>query len=283
MIKTLTETEGIKVNAFNKVGETAVDILEKSGNEELAIVLRRSGGSSAKELVVPLNPVKQLNQTVDDIKRGVHSQLQQSRKTGIRVHRIKKRLKKLHVAGLNNAVNSNTIVAVLIATVAFAAIFTVPAEYVEQETIGYSLGEAFIATRPEFIVFFVADALSLFISLAVVVVQTSVIVIQERAKKKMVSIINKLMWLACMFISVAFVALTFVVVGGRNRWMAALTAAMGAGIMLTTLGSMIYCVIRHRVEQKNLRNLRKRAVSQSGSLSEAGESNSELNKRIYAL
>ncbi|CAA6667756.1 unnamed protein product [Spirodela intermedia] len=283
IVKTLTEVEGVEVNAFNRARETPVDILEKNSNEELASVLRDAGGAAARDLAVPPSPAKQLKQTVSDIKHDVQSQLQQTRKTGIRVQKIKKRLKKLHVEGLNNAINSNTIVAVLIATVAFAAIFTVPGEYVEKETSGHSLGEAFIANKSEFIIFFVADSLALFISLAVVVVQTSIIVTEQRAKKHMVSIINKLMWLACLFISVAFVSLTYVVVGRRSSWLAWLTTAMGATIMLTTIGSMCYCIIRHRVEQKNLRNLRRSSVSQSRTWSAAVESDSELHKRIYAL
>ncbi|CAA7404566.1 unnamed protein product [Spirodela intermedia] len=283
IVKTLTEVEGVEVNAFNRARETPLDILEKNSNEELASVLRDAGGAAARDLAVPPSPAKQLKQTVSDIKHDVQSQLQQTRKTGIRVQKIKKRLKKLHVEGLNNAINSNTIVAVLIATVAFAAIFTVPGEYVEKETSGHSLGEAFIANKSEFIIFFVADSLALFISLAVVVVQTSIIVTEQRAKKHMVSIINKLMWLACLFISVAFVSLTYVVVGRRSSWLAWLTTAMGATIMLTTIGSMCYCIIRHRVEQKNLRNLRRSSVSQSRTWSAAVESDSELHKRIYAL
>ncbi|OMP14272.1 Geminivirus AL1, replication-associated protein [Corchorus olitorius] len=140
------------------------------------------------------------------------------RQTGFRCRKLQKRLKKLHISGLNNAINSATIVAVLIATVAFAAIFTVPGQYVEDKLEGISpLGQAYIANKAPFIVFFVFDSLALFISLAVVVVQTSVVVIEQKAKKQLVFVINKLMWLACLFISVAFISLTYVVVGWRSN------------------------------------------------------------------
>jgi Domain of unknown function len=138
-------------------------------------------------------------------------------------------LKKLHIAGLNNAINSNTVVAVLIATVAFAAIFTVPGQYVTSDNLapGFQVGEANISHDMAFIIFFVADSIALFISLAVVVVQTSVVVIESRAKKKMVAIVNKLMWLACVFISVAFLALSFIVVGKDEQWIAITVSAIG--------------------------------------------------------
>ncbi|PSS30539.1 Ankyrin repeat-containing protein [Actinidia chinensis var. chinensis] len=121
---------------------------------------------------------KQLKQTVSDIKHDMQSQLKQTRQTGFRVQKIKKRLEKLYTSGLNNAINSVTVVAVLIATVAFAAIVTVPGQYVEEKTKGFSIGQAHIARKAAFIIFFVSDSAALFISLAVVVVQTSVVVIE---------------------------------------------------------------------------------------------------------
>lgn len=119
--------------------------------------------------------------------------------------------------------------AVLIATVAFAAIFTVPGQYVTSDNLapGLQLGEANISHNTAFIVFFVVDSLALFISLAVVVVQTSVVVIESRAKKQMVAIVNKLMWLASVLISVAFLALSFIVVGKDEQWLAITITVIG--------------------------------------------------------
>lgn len=99
----------------------------------------------------------------------------------------------MHAEGLNNAINSTTVVAVLIATVTFAAIFTVPGQYVDDMNSisrGQSLGEANIAPKAPFIVFFIFDSIALFISLAVVVVQTSVVVIESKAKKQLMAIIK---------------------------------------------------------------------------------------------
>ncbi|KAJ1692326.1 hypothetical protein LUZ63_009024 [Rhynchospora breviuscula] len=287
MIQTLLSIDGIDVNAVNKAGETALAISEKSGTEEISAVLRVSGAVTAKEQQPsphPPNSAKQLKQTVSDIKHDVQSQLKQTRQTEMRVQKIKKRLQKLHIGGLNNAINSNTVVAVLIATVAFAAIFTVPGQFVEQPTEGYTLGQAFVAQNAAFIVFLVFDSLALFISLAVVVVQTSLIVVEQKAKKRMVFVMNKLMWLACLFISVSFISLTYVVVGRDDWWLAWCTMAIGAVIMLTTLGSMCYCIIMHRMDEKNVRRASR---SQSRSMSMSVPSDSELlnseYKKMYAL
>ncbi|KAL0432855.1 UNVERIFIED_CONTAM: Ankyrin repeat-containing protein [Sesamum latifolium] len=257
IVQCLISTEGIDVNATNSAGETPLDIAEKFGTPELVAVLKEVGAVHSKDQGKPQSAAKQLKQTVSDIKHDVQSQLQQTRQTGFRVRKIAKKVKKLHIEGLNNAINSATVVAVLIATVAFAAIFTVPGQYVEAKTEGFSLGEAHIANSAAFIIFFLCDSVALFISLAVVVVQTSVVVIEEKAKKQLMFVINKLMWLACLSISIAFISLTYIVVGSHERWLAVYATVIGSTIMLTTIGSMCYCVVRHRLQDSRMRNIRK--------------------------
>lgn len=287
IVRRLLSFEGINVNAINKAGVSPLDIAEKFGTPDLVSILREAGATCSKDLEKPANPAKQLKQTVSDIKHDVQTQLQQTRQTGVRVQKIAKRLKKLHISGLNNAINNATVVAVLIATVAFAAIFTVPGQYVEDgNEKNASLGQAHIANKAPFIIFFVFDSLALFISLAVVVVQTSVVVIEQKAKKQLVFVINKLMWLACLFISIAFISITYVVVGSHSTWLAVCATVIGGSIMLTTIGAMCYCVILHRLEESKRRSIR-RAESRSLSRSMSAASETEMlnsdYKRMYAL
>lgn len=278
----LLSMEGINVNSVNKAGETPLDIAEQFGTPELVSILRDAGAANSADQKNPRNASNQLKQTVSDIKHDVQSQLQQTRQTGTRVQKIAKKLKKLHISGLNNAINSATVVAVLIATVAFAAIFTIPGQYDEKKVGDFSLGQANIANDAAFLIFFVFDSLALFISLAVVVVQTSVVVIEQKAKKQLVFVINKLMWMACLFISIAFISLTYVVVGLHSRWLAIYATVIGSLIMLSTIGSMCFCVILHRMEATKLR-----AESRSRSLSMSHASDQEIlnseYKRMYAL
>ncbi|XP_078441053.1 ankyrin repeat-containing protein At5g02620-like isoform X2 [Wolffia australiana] len=261
MVESLLKVEGVNVNACNKQGETALDISAKKRSEDITSLLRRAGAVAASDRAAPASPAKQLTQTVSEIKHDVHTQLQQTHRTGVHVNRIKKRLKKLHTAGLNNAINSSTVVAVLIATIAFAAIFTLPGQYVEEPTPGYRLGDAYIATSAPFVVFFVADSLALFISLAVVVAQTSIVVVEHEAKKRMVSIINKRSW-----------------------WLTLVTTAMGTIIMFATLGSMCYCIVYQKMEQGNKRKLRRSfGGSQSRSLSGFDSDSDVHNSSMYVL
>ncbi|KAK7262400.1 hypothetical protein RJT34_29973 [Clitoria ternatea] len=275
--------------AVNRSGETALDTAEKTGNSNVKDILLEHGVQNAKAIKgqPTTATARELKQTVSDIKHEVHYQLEHTRQTRRSVQGIAKRINKMHAEGLNNAINSTTVVAVLIATVAFAAIFTVPGQYVDDPKdvpAGMALGEANIAPKAAFLIFFVFDSIALFISLAVVVVQTSVVVIESKAKKQMMAIINKLMWLACVLISVSFLALSFVVVGKNQRWLAIGVTIIGTTIMATTLGTMCYWVIRHRIEASNLRSIRKSSMgSKSMSFSASVMSDSELLNNEFKL
>ncbi|XP_052187727.1 ankyrin repeat-containing protein At5g02620-like [Diospyros lotus] len=291
IVKLLLEHSNTDTKAVNRSNETAIDTAEKLGQPEVVAILREHGVQSASTIRPQVNPARELKQTVSDIKHEVHHQLEHTRQTRKRVQGIAKRLNKMHAEGLNNAINSTTVVAVLIATVAFAAIFTVPGQYVDDPQhvpLGLTLGEANIAPKASFVVFFIFDSIALFISLAVVVVQTSVVVIESKAKKQMMAVINKLMWIACALISVAFLALAFVVVGEEEKWLAIGVTIMGSTIMAATLGTMCYWVIMHRIEASNLRNIQKNSHnSKARSCSASVMSDTEvLNtefKKMYAI
>ncbi|KAJ6841337.1 ankyrin repeat-containing protein-like [Iris pallida] len=292
IVQTLITSSEVDINAGNRAGDTALGIANKCCYEEIVSILREAGAvATTIEPEHPPNPAKQLKKTVSDIKHGVQSQIKQTRQTELRVQHIKKRLQKLHISGLNNAINSNTVVAVLIASVAFAAIFQLPGQYVEEPTTDDSgntlaLGQAYIANNFAFIIFLVFDSLALFISLAVVVAQTSLIVTEQKAKTLMVFVMNKLMWLACLFISISFISLTYVVVGRHDYWLAWCTMAIGTTIMVTTIGSMCYCIVVHRIEEKNLGNIRRASGSRERSMSLSMTSDTVLNseyKKMYAL
>ncbi|KAI3687978.1 hypothetical protein L1987_81684 [Smallanthus sonchifolius] len=288
----LSHKEIIKKDAINKSGETALDTAEKFTRPEIATILREHGIMNAKSMKIKspamTTTARELKQTVSDIKHEVHDQLEHTLKTHKRVKGIGKRINKMHHESLNNAINSTTVVAVLIATVTFAAIYQMPGQYddgSDHDQIDKTLGEANIAGNPEFIVFLIFDSLALFISLAVVVVQTSIVVVERRAKKQVMAVINKLMWSACVFVSVAFLALSFVVVG-NEKWLAIGVAVIGSVTLASTLGTMCYWVVMHRIEASNLRSIRRSertSKSLSGSVSVQSDSENDDFKKLYAI
>ncbi|KAK8928782.1 Ankyrin repeat-containing protein [Platanthera zijinensis] len=285
IVNQLLQYKNIDTKIINKSGETALDTAENTGNSDISSILINHGVQSARSFKPP-NLARELKQTVSDIKHEVHSQLEHTRQTRKRVQGIAKKLNKLHAEGLNNAINSNTVVAVLIATVAFAAIFAVPGQYVQADnlTSGLTLGEANIAHRISFMMFFVFDSVALFISLAVVVVQTSVVVIESKAKKQMTAIINKLMWLACVLISMSFLALCFVVVGKHEMWLAVSVTLIGTVILAATFGIMSFWVISDRLEGSKTRSMSHARLNGSRSCSVVScVSDGDEFKIMYAI
>ncbi|PIN12342.1 26S proteasome regulatory complex, subunit PSMD10 [Handroanthus impetiginosus] len=262
------------VNALNRDHKTALDIAEdlplSEESSEIKECLCHYGALRANELNQPRD---ELRKTVTQIKKDVHIQLEQTKRTNKNVHGIAKELRKLHREGINNATNSVTVVAVLFATVAFAAIFTVPGGDDEN-------GMAVVVRSASFKIFFIFNAIALFTSLAVVVVQITLVRGETKAERRVVEVINKLMWLASVCTSVAFMASSYIVVGRKHEWAAVLVTLVGGVIMGGVLGTMTYYVVK----SKTKRSMRKREKHRSGSNSwhHSEFSDSDID-RIYAL
>ncbi|KAF3328145.1 ankyrin repeat-containing protein [Carex littledalei] len=239
------------VNALNRDHKTAYDIAESlplsEESSEIKECLSRYSALRAKELNQPRD---ELRKTVTEIKNDMHTQLEQTRKTNKNVHGIAKELRRLHREGINNATNSVTIVAVLFATVAFAAIFTVPGG-------NQNDGIAAVYMATSFKIFYIFNAISLFTSLAVVVVQVTLVIGETKSKKRVNEVINKLMLLASVCTTVSFLASTYIVVGKKSQWAAILVTLIGGVTMVGVLGTMTYYVVK----SKRIRYIRKKEKS----------------------
>ncbi|GLT66902.1 hypothetical protein SLA2020_392430 [Shorea laevis] len=277
IVNELLSLRDINVNVLNRDRKTALDIAEElpesADSSLLKECLYRCGAVRANDLNQPRD---ELRNTVTQIKKDVHTQLEQTKRTNKNVHNISKELRKLHREGINNATNSVTVVAVLFATVAFAAIFTVPGGDNDD-------GSAVVVSSASFRIFFIFNALALFTSLAVVVVQITLVRGETKAERRVVEVINKLMWLASVCTSVAFIASSYIVVGRHHEWAAILVTVVGGVIMAGVLGTMTYYVVR----SKRIRLMRKKGKprrSGSNSWHHSEFSNSEVEvDTIYAL
>ncbi|PSS33467.1 Ankyrin repeat-containing protein [Actinidia chinensis var. chinensis] len=272
IVNELLHLPDTNVNALTRDHKTALDIAEglplSEESSNIKDCLNRYGAVRANELNQPRD---ELRKTVTQIKQDVHTQLEQTKRTNKNVHGIAKELRKLHREGINNATNSVTLVAVLFATVAFAAIFTVPGG-------DLASGKAVVANSSSFKIFFIFNAVALFTSLAVVVVQITLVRGKTKTERRVVEVINKLMWLASVCTSVAFMASSYIVVGRHYEWAAILVTVVGGLIMAGVLGPMTYYVVK----SKRSRSMRKRDRSGSTSWHHSEFSNSE-GDRIYAL
>ncbi|KAJ0546240.1 putative ankyrin repeat-containing domain, PGG domain, ankyrin repeat-containing domain superfamily [Helianthus annuus] len=274
VVKLLLEADAAIVMLPDKSGFTALHVATRKKRAEIVnelLCLVRRGAVRANELNQPRD---ELRNTVTQIKNDVHIQLLQTKKTNKNVHGIAKELRKLHREGINNATNSVTVVAVLFATVAFAAIFTVPGGDNDH-------GMAVVVHRTSFKIFFIFNAIALFTSLAVVVVQITLVRGETKAERKVVEVINKLMWLASVCTSVAFMASSYIVVGRKYEWAAILITVVGGVIMVGVLGTMTYYVVKSK-KTRSMRRREKIAKSGTNSWMASEFSNSDV-ERIYAI
>ncbi|KAM7492103.1 hypothetical protein LguiA_035024 [Lonicera macranthoides] len=276
IVNELLRLPDTNVNALTTNHQTALDIAEGLPlSEESSYIqdcLVRCGALRANDLNQPRD---ELRKTVSQIKKDVLTQLEQTKKTNKNVHGIAKELRKLHREGINNATNSVTVVAVLFATVAFAAIFTVPGG-------DDSNGMAVVVASASFKIFFIFNAIALFTSLAVVVVQITLVRGETKAERRVVGVINKLMWLASVCTSVAFMASSYIVVGRKYEWAAILVTVVGGAIMGGVLGTMTYYVVKSKRTRSMKRRVRYAARSGSNSWHGSELDNSDV-ERIYAL
>ncbi|KAI7753593.1 hypothetical protein M8C21_021427 [Ambrosia artemisiifolia] len=261
---------------------------DKSGFTALHVATRKKRAEIVNELLclpdTNVNALTREHKTALDIAEGLSLSeestdiraclLLQTKKTNKNVHGIAKELRKLHREGINNATNSVTVVAVLFATVAFAAIFTVPGGDNDH-------GMAVVVHRTSFKIFFIFNAIALFTSLAVVVVQITLVRGETKAERKVVEVINKLMWLASVCTSVAFMASSYIVVGRKYEWAAVLITVVGGVIMVGVLGTMTYYVVKSK-KTRSMRRREKIAKSGTNSFMASEFSNSDV-ERIYAI
>ncbi|KAF8398939.1 hypothetical protein HHK36_014804 [Tetracentron sinense] len=288
----LLSYESVDVNAINNQKETAMDISEKLTYGESALEIKEAlseAGAKHARNVGQADETMELRRTVSDIKHEVHTQLRQNEKTNRRVSGIAKELRKLHRDAVQNTTNSVTVVAVLFASTAFLAIFNLPGQYIRG---GPETGKARIADNVGFRVFCLLNATALFISLSVVVVQITLVAWDTRAQKRVVSVVNKLMWAACLSTCGAFLSLGFVVVGNQNSWMAITITLVGIPILIGTLAFMCYFVFRQHFGMSgndSPRRIRRPSGSKSFSwsvysaFSDPDAYDSDHEKMIYAL
>ncbi|ESW34680.1 hypothetical protein PHAVU_001G171600 [Phaseolus vulgaris] len=262
------------VNTLTRDHKTALDLAEGLPISQEILEIKEClisyGAVKANDLHQPRD---ELRKTMTQIKKDVYYQLEQTRKTNRNVSGIENELRKLHRDGVNNAANSVTVVAVLFAAGAFAALFTVPGG-------DYKNGMAVMVHSAAFKAFFISNALALFSSLAVVLVQITLVRGEVKTERKVVEVINKMMWLASVCTSVSYIAASYIVVGRRSLWAAILVTVIGGIIMCGVLGTMTYYVVkskRARRERKKEKNSKK---GQTWRLSNSDDS--EINP-IFAI
>lgn len=297
MVKYLLRRTSVDVNALNRSGFTALDLLEtdvsNSSALQLVVALENAGGKRNTDVL----PVHQdIKRTIDSsqellqrnhMRRGSEtgsallmrkttsnsssSSYYQKQRTTSR--REKKR--ELNSEGLRSARNKITVVAVLIATVTFAASISPPGG-VHQD--GPSIGKSTVRKTRAFKLFIISNTLALFLSLAIVTILVSVIPFQEKSMRRLLVVTHKVMWAAASFMVVAYMAAMWVIMDDDgNRWVRVALLVIAAGTVGTVCVGLGVMLFTHWVKKTEWRKKKRASRRMETEHSMQDRTNSDLD------
>lgn len=241
---------GVEANCLNAKGYTALDVVESDATNSgaLAILpaLLEAGGKRCDQLTPGIADVHQLVETgsrrFSEGSRGRPS-LPWPNRTPHRHCKSGHRASKLELQneGLRNARKTVTIVAVLIATVTFAAGINPPGGFSQEN------GKVLRGDRAAFKVFMVCNIAALFLSVGVVNVLVSIIPITRRTMMKLMSATHKVMWLSTLFMTAAYIAAIWTIMPEDRgaRWVSVELLVFGGGCSAVVFSGLAWLLARH--------------------------------------
>ncbi|KAG9154479.1 hypothetical protein Leryth_020505 [Lithospermum erythrorhizon] len=256
---------GVEVNALNRRGRTALDIVEADGSNSglLAIVpaLTEAGGKRFHELPNLKNHSGNILSSLNiwPTKRLRHSKSPSFSKNQ-RHNRHRSKQIKLQNEGLRNARKTIAIVAVLVTTVTFTAGLNPPGGF-NQET-----GKATRGKSTAFKVFVICNIVALFLSLGIVNVLLSIIPFRRESMMKLLVGTHKVMWVSTLFMASAYIAgiWTILPTGRGTKWVKIDLVIIGGGSTMVVFMGLGLMLARHWYRKYEWRRQRKEKNKDGG-------------------
>ncbi|CAN1238989.1 Ankyrin repeat-containing protein At5g02620 [Linum grandiflorum] len=237
---------GIEVNAINQKGQTALDVVESdsssSGPLLILPALLDAGAKKCSQLpptssgeILHHQEIKLLSKSPRQHQHDQHHH----RSRGSR----RRREKQLEIQneGLRNARNTIAVVAVLIATVTFAAGVNPPGGLNQQS------GKAILGRQGSFKVFMVCNILALFLSLGVVILLVSIIPFRRKPMMTLLALAHKVMWVSALLMAAAYLAAVWTVLPHRE---AAWVVGIGGGSTALIFVGLSVLLVKHWMRKR---------------------------------
>ncbi|XVE71030.1 hypothetical protein DITRI_Ditri10aG0117200 [Diplodiscus trichospermus] len=267
---------GLDVNAINRKGFTALDVVESDASNSGALAILpalQEAGAKRCDQLPPGSP--QILQNIRDHsspkivpsmlpEKALESPAQRQKRR--RHHRRDKQLE-LQNEGLRNARNTITVVAVLIATVTFAAGINPPGGF------NQTTGKSIMGRQLSFKVFMVCNNVALFSSVGIVIFLVSIIPFRRKSMMKLLAVTHKVMWVSTSFMAAAYIAATWTIMphGKGSVWVLVAVVSIGGGCTIAIFMGWAVLLARHLLRKWEWRKRKAKNGSPTSSISRVEE------------
>ncbi|KAL0697558.1 hypothetical protein Bca4012_053680 [Brassica carinata] len=199
-------------------------------------------GSSDEDEVIRLLRLIGINTTeIAEIKRSKEREVERGRES----------LEyEMQIEALQNARNTIAIVAVLIASVAYAGGINPPGGVYQD---GPWRGKSIVGKTTAFKVFAICNNIALFTALCIVILLVSIIPYKRKPLKRLLVVTHRMMWGSVGFMGAAYVAASWVTIPHYHGtgWLFPAIIAVGGGALMVLLFYLVVETIGHRFRKLN--------------------------------